>query len=270
MIKKIIVTIDDIEYELPDVITVTHYAEVMRRISMSETELEKAADIISVLLQIPYPIIRELEPEKMADLSIYLQEKVTESNIPYQKTFKFQDVEYGGVDLTKMTFGEYIDLVSYLKNDIYIYMNIHKICALLYRPIINKTKTSHTIKKYNIYEHEEQSELFKDLPAKYFFGALNNVYMYLSQIRKDFEILFGEDRDDLPEDIKKDKKQEEDNNLPWYKMIMALTDDDFTKIDYVTGRPVVECFNHLTYVTIKNEEIKQQQLEYQNKMNLMK
>ena len=62
--------------------------------------------------------------------------------------------------------------------------------------------------------------------------------------------------------------EEEQTNLPWYKMIMSLTGDDFTKIDYVTARPLVECFNHLTYIKLKVEDEKQLILQQQNKMNL--
>lgn len=267
MMKKIVVTINGKDYKLPDEITVSHYSELMRRMNISETDYEKGIDIISVLLEIPYPDIIEMDPLEMIDLSIQLQEIVNECNIEYQKTFKFNGVEYGGLNLMKMTFGEYIDIVSLIKNDISIYMNIHKICAILYRPIISRTKTDIIIKKYDINDHEELSEVFKQLPVKYFFGTLINLYNYLSQIKKDFVVLFGEEKD-LPDDIKKEKKKEDDSNLPWYKMIMSLTNEDFTKVEYVTGRPVIECFNHLTYLTIKNEEIKQQQLQHQNKMNL--
>jgi hypothetical protein len=51
-------------------------------------------------------------------------------------------------------------------------------------------------------------------------------------------------------------------------MIMVLAGDDFTKIDYITGRPVVECFNHLTYISIKNEEANKRAAVQQSKMNL--
>ena len=51
-------------------------------------------------------------------------------------------------------------------------------------------------------------------------------------------------------------------------MIMSLTGDDFTKIDYVTARPLVECFNHLTYIKLKVEDQNQLILQQQNKMNL--
>lgn len=269
MIKKIVISIDDVDYEVPVDITVSHYAEIMRRSTISETELEKAMDIISVLMEIPYQIIRELDPERMVELSFYLQDRVNMCNVDYQKTFKFKGVEYGGLNLTKMTFGEYIDLASMVKSDISIYMNIHKLCSILYRPIVTKDKNNYTIKPYNIDEHELQSEIFKELPVKYFFGAFINLFNYLNQTKKDYEILFGDRIDTTEEKDKEKKKEEEDNNLPWYKMVMALSNEDFSKIGFVTSRPVVECFNHLTYLTIKNEELRQQQLEHQNKMNLI-
>lgn len=267
MIRKVIASIDGVDYEMPQEITVSHYSEVMRRISMSETEMEKAMDIISVIMNIPYQVIRELEVENIAELSVYIQNKIQDCDVAYIPQFKFKDVEYGGLDLMEMTFGEYVDLVTLIKNDVTIYMNIHKICAILYRPITNKTSSGFDITPYDIKEHKRMSELFLDLPVKYFFGALTNLYLFLRQMRKDFEILFGEDLD-LPDDRKEEKK--DDSNLPWYKMIMALTNEDFTKIEYVTARPAVECFNHLTYLTIKNQELKQAQLEHQNKMNLYK
>lgn len=270
MIKKIVVTIDEIEYELPDEITVTHYAELMRRFALSETEFEKSIDIIDVLLKIPYQLIIQFEPDKLYELSTYLQQKVESCNIGLQKTFKWKGVKYGALNLTKMTFGEYIDIANYMRNEKYIYINIYKICAILYRPIIASDGDKYTIEPYNLDKHEELAELFKELPVKYFFGVINNLFNYVHQIKKDFNILFEEGRIDTTEKTEKEKEKEDDeSNLPWYKMIMALTNDDFTKINYVTERPVVECFNHLTYITIKNAEIKQMQLDLENKNKVM-
>jgi hypothetical protein len=268
---KVIATIDDINYEIPAEVSITQYAEVMRRFSMSENEYEKALDIIAVLMEIPYQIIRDIEPEKMIELSTYLQNLIQDSEIEYQKTFKYKGVEYGGVDLSKMTFGEYIDLVSLMKNDKYIYINIQKISAILYRPIVEKKKNKYTIAPYDILQHEELTETFKELPVKYFFGAFLNLFHYLTQLKKDYEVLFGEARIDTTEKTEEDekKKEEEESNLPWYKMIMALAGEDFTKINYVTSRPLVEAFNHLTYITIRNEDIRYKQLEYENKQKVL-
>jgi hypothetical protein len=269
MIEYVRVTVDDVDYELPQEITVTHYGELMRRMSLSETEIEKAHDVICVMLGIPYTIIREFEKQKMAELSIYIQNRISECDIPYEPTFKWKGTEYGGLIMNKMSFGEYIDIVSFVNDQNSIYMNIHKLCAILYRPIINKTKEKYTIKEYNLDDHEELSEIFRDLPLKYFFGVFKNLFTYLKQMRKEFEVLFGEEEDEIKKPEDDDKKEEEKTNLPWYKMIMTLSADDFTKIDYVTSRPVVECFNHLTYIKLKNEDQKLRLLEQQNKLNLL-
>lgn len=267
---KIVATIDDINYEIPEEITVSHYAEIMRRTKMSETEYEKAMDIISVLMEIPYQIIRELEPERLIELSTYLHAELESCSIEFQNKFKWKGVEYGAINLNKMTFGEYIDLANMMRNDKYVYMNIHKISAILYRPILAKDGDDYTIAPYELNAHEKQSLLFKDLPVKYFFGAFMNLYNYYTQIKKDFNVLFDEDRLDLPEKKKdREKDEEEESTLPWYKMIMALVNEDFTKINYATTRPVVECFNHLTYITLKNAELRQKQLEWENKNKVM-
>lgn len=268
MIKKISIEIDGVEYTLPKEITISHYGELMRRFSMSETEVEKTYDLISVLLDVPYNILTQLSPEKLVELSFYLQNKIQQSDVSYIPTFTHKNIEYGGINLTRMTFGEYIDLSNYMKTETTIFMNIHKICSILYRPITQKTKDKYSIKPYNIDEHLEQSETFRDLPLKYFTGSFNNLYTYIKQIRKDFVVLFGED-DDLPLNTKPEDEDENKSNLPWYKMVMTLTNEDFTKIDYVTSRPVFECFNHLTYIKIKNEELRRQQIEKQAKANLL-
>ena len=262
MIKQIDIEIDGIDYTLPENITVSHYGEMMRRMSLSDSMVDKAHDVIGVLLNIPYNILRELDPNEMAELSIYLQNKVSSNDVGYIPSFTYKDVNYVGVVFNKITFGEYVDIINLVKNEASIYMNIHKICALLYRPEINGK-----IKPYDIEQHEIQSELFKELPLQYFFGIFKNLFTFLAQMRKDFVVLFGDD--DLPTKPKEEKEiEEEQSNLPWYKMIMSLTGDDFTKIDYVTGRPLVECMNHLVYIKLKVEDEKQLLLQQQNKMNL--
>jgi hypothetical protein len=263
MIKKIDIEIDGINYKMPNNITVSHYGEMMRRMSLSDNVIDKTNDLIGVLLNIPYNILRELEPSKMEELSIYLQNKVSSQDVGYIPSFTYKDVNYVGVAFNKITFGEYVDIINFIKNEASIYMNIHKLLSILYRPEINGK-----IRPYDIEQHEIQSELFKDLPLMYFFGIFKNLFTFLAQMRKDFVVLFGED-DDLPIRQKEEKDEEEEqSNLPWYKMIMSLTGDDFTKIDYVTARPLVECFNHLTYIKLKVEDQNQLILQQQNKMNL--
>jgi len=269
MIRKISVEIDGVDYEVPQEINIMMYAEVMRRFSLSETEVEKTFDLLTVILGIPYSVLRELNPEKLVELSRYIESKIENNDVKYIDTFKFKDVEYGGLNLNKMTFGEYVDLASYMRNEPSVYTNINKICSILYRPVKEKKGNKYKIVEYDLDQQEEQWETFKELPLKYFIGSFRNIFTYLTQIKKEYEVLFGEDRLDIPQNDPDNRDEKDESNLPWYKMIMALTGEDFTKIEYVTRRPIVECFNHLTYLSIKNEEFKQDMLQKQNKMNLM-
>tara|TARA_R100001369_G_scaffold17057_1_gene32248 strand:- start:1734 stop:2378 length:645 start_codon:yes stop_codon:yes gene_type:complete len=62
------------------------------------------------------------------------------------KTFKIKDVEYGfHPKLDNLTFGEYIDLDTYISD----WENIEKAMNVLYRPIIAKVKNKYSINNYN-------------------------------------------------------------------------------------------------------------------------
>lgn len=61
------------------------------------------------------------------------------------RTFVLGDTEFGFIpDLEEMTFGEFVDLDTYIHD----FQSIEKAMAVLYRPIKNKRKNKYTIKKY--------------------------------------------------------------------------------------------------------------------------
>ena len=82
--------------------------------------------------------------------------------------FKMDDVEYGFIpDLENMTFGEVVDLDTYLKDpDLH-----HKAMAVLYRPIIKHEKG-----KYNILSYggtDVFADIMKNMPFKYYLSAMD-------------------------------------------------------------------------------------------------
>ena len=80
-------------------------------------------------------------------------------------------VEFGFIpDLSSMSFGEYVDIDSQI-NDL---QNLHKVMAVLYRPITEAKGESYKIKEYEGYEGNE--ELMKDMPLDVALGAL--VFFY--------------------------------------------------------------------------------------------
>jgi hypothetical protein len=86
-------------------------------------------------------------------------------------TFEIGDSKYGFLNnLDQMTYGEYIDLVTYSKD---VYENAAIMCSILYRPITEEHKGKYTISEYKG-TNQEQVELFsKKLTMDIVFGSLS-------------------------------------------------------------------------------------------------
>ena len=86
------------------------------------------------------------------------------------KSFQIGDTKYGFVtNLDQMTYGEYVDLVTYSKD---VYENAALMCSILYRPILEQDKGQYRIQDYKG-TNENQIELFyQKLTMDIIFGAL--------------------------------------------------------------------------------------------------
>lgn len=81
------------------------------------------------------------------------------------KTFFMDGVEYGFIpNLDDMSFGEYIDLDTYLGD----WQNIHKAMAVLYRPIKSKYGERYNIVDYQIID----AEVMRKMPMDAVLGAV--------------------------------------------------------------------------------------------------
>jgi hypothetical protein len=81
------------------------------------------------------------------------------------KTFFMDGVEYGFIpNLDDMSFGEYIDLDTYLGD----WQNIHKAMAVLYRPIKSKYGERYNIVDYQIID----SEVMRKMPMDAVLGSV--------------------------------------------------------------------------------------------------
>ena len=86
------------------------------------------------------------------------------------KSFEIGNTKYGFVtNLDQMTYGEYVDLVTYSKD---VYENAALMCSILYRPILEQDKGQYRIQDYKG-TNENQIELFyQKLTMDIIFGAL--------------------------------------------------------------------------------------------------
>ena len=132
---------NDQKIELPETLSIKHY-QTLTKIGNPNT-----FQIISVLTGIPENELKELEPDNFN----FLEKKLVPmlhvekpSKIIFQ--FKHNDKEYGLVqDFYKLTMAEWVDLEVY-SNGENVLDNIHKIMAILYRPVVKKLKNN----KYKI------------------------------------------------------------------------------------------------------------------------
>ena len=100
----------------------------------------------------------------------------------YYDTFDFKGETYKFIDLESISFGEFVDIDTYLqKAEIEKLQRLNYYMALLYRPVGEG---------YDIKKLKERAELFNDLPVKYFFGA-NRVFFCLDKMLvKDTRVSF--------------------------------------------------------------------------------
>ena len=158
---------NDQKIELPETLSIKHY-QTLTKIGNPNT-----FQIISVLTGIPENELKELEPDNFN----FLEKKLVPmlhvekpSKIIFQ--FKHNDKEYGLVqDFFKLTMAEWVDLEVY-SNGENILDNIHKIMAILYRPIVKKLKgNKYQIENYNSNDIEQRAEEFLDLPLEFYLSV---------------------------------------------------------------------------------------------------
>jgi len=95
-------------------------------------------------------------------------------------TFELYGKEFGFIpNLEEITFGEYIDLDTYLKDT----STWHKAMAVLYRPVKKKIKNMYLIEDYN--GSDKYAEVMKDSPLDVMLGAMVFFYTLGSELLND-------------------------------------------------------------------------------------
>jgi hypothetical protein len=143
---------------------------------MNNSELYEKDTILfmSLLSGIPVNDLKNCSTDEIEILDFFLKTRI---KIPEKQelilTFDYDGVSYGlENDWSKLAFGAWIDFEVYSAQD--IYENLHKIMAILYRPIIKKG--TFNVKKYKIVpykseEIEDRAEIMKNVPVSYWLGA---------------------------------------------------------------------------------------------------
>ena len=161
--------------EVPSQMTLGMYQQMMLNPELYENN---TVQLLSLFTGIPTNQLKNCSTDEIQLIEYFLQDKI---KVPKQQevvlNFIYNDVEYGlENDWSKLAWGAWIDFEVYSTEN--IYSNLHKIMAILYRPIISKDKKN--VKKYKIVpykseEIEDRAEIMKDVPLSYCLIFIKNM-----------------------------------------------------------------------------------------------
>jgi len=134
-----------------------------------DNEYEYAITIISSLTELPRQMIMDASFDSIIETSNYLTKLFLIQNKKFYPHFDFMGKTYKFIDLPNLTFGEFIDLDTFLqKTEIERKKELNTLMAFLYR----EADTNGKVSKYKSDEVEERAKLFLELDASYVFGAI--------------------------------------------------------------------------------------------------
>ena len=121
-----------------------------------KSKTEEAKETIKALSTLPVKLVEEMALSDVATIFERLSKLQIKGKL--KKVFEIDEVEYGFLpDLDEITLGEWADIEQYIKGG--IEKNIHKIMAVLFRPITSKEDKMYSVQAYK--DGRERAEKFK-------------------------------------------------------------------------------------------------------------
>ncbi len=132
-------------------ITLGQYQKYLKYQKDNDDENFLAIKMIEVFCGLRNQTVRAMKAKSIRDITRILTDMFNEKP-ELVKQFQMKGITYGFMpDLENMSFGEYIDLDTFIGD----HQNIHKAMAVLYRPITQSYKDKYTIEKYTGDKYED-------------------------------------------------------------------------------------------------------------------
>ena len=121
-----------------------------------KSKTEEAKETIKALSTLPIKLVEEMSLSDVAAIFERLSNLQVKGEL--KKVFEIDGKEYGFLpDLDEITLGEWADLEHYIKDG--LEKNIHKIMAVLFRPVTSKEGKMYSVQAYK--DGRERAEKFK-------------------------------------------------------------------------------------------------------------
>ncbi len=165
----ITITLGKKEYDVPTEMSVEQYQKIQtQRLFLDNSDPSK---LLAAYLDIDVKEIKNANKEQVKFLEAFVFERLTK-NVSKDVifTFDYEGVTYGFEnDWKKLAWGAWQDL-EFLSSE-NVTDNIHKILAVLYRPVTKMNGTKYKTEAYDANTIDDRAELFKKIPIKIWFGA---------------------------------------------------------------------------------------------------
>mgnify|MGYP003634408509 CR=1 FL=1 len=143
-------------------VTLGQYQEYIKLKDLSEVEM--SLKMIEIFCNLNSKQVRYLKATDVKEV-VNIISQMFDSKPSLVNTFKINDIEYGFIpNLDEMSFGEYIDLDTYIGD----WDNIEKAMGVLYRPIEMRKNNRYHLKEYEAGD----SEHLKDMPLDAVLGSI--------------------------------------------------------------------------------------------------
>jgi hypothetical protein len=166
--------IDEVEYKVPDFISIEHYSKIYKIKDLFSDDYFSAR-LMNIVSEAPLEDLLESDYQEVSYLSAYVMSLIPMNKVEFKDRFELDGVHYGFFPNWKdMTFAEFVDMdtISTKKPEELLNM-LHILASVMYRPITEeKSEHDFKIEKYNVESMIQRSELFKKkLDVRYVLGA---------------------------------------------------------------------------------------------------
>jgi hypothetical protein len=184
--------IDEKVINIPDEMTLGMY----QQINQYPEKYKNPLQLISLFTDLTIHELKNLKKEQVELIEGFLSGKVKYPETDkIVLTFEHEGIEYGlENDWSKLAWGAWVDFEVYCADD-KIYENLHKIMAVLYRPVTHKNPKNplkYKIEPYKSEEIEDRAEIMRQVPVNIWLNAslffLEIVNIYINSIRDSLKL----------------------------------------------------------------------------------
>jgi hypothetical protein len=183
--------INDVEYQLPEIISIGNYAKIFKIKDLFSDDYF-AAKLVSIMTGAKQEELLESDYQNVHYLANYILTLIPQEKPKFEDRFVLDGVNYGFFPKwEELTFAEFVDMdtISTKKPEELLDL-LHILTAIMYRPIISEKSThDFQIEKYDVNTMKVRAELFKNkldvryvLGAQHFFIKFVNRYLGYSQL----------------------------------------------------------------------------------------